>query len=51
MGGFLSDEGKIVVHRPAKENPPDPLGLKLLWDREYGQSRIVVFMHEDEDEE
>ena len=51
MGGFLSDDGKIVVHRPAKENAPEPLGLKLMWDREYGQSRIVVFAHEDEDEE
>ena len=49
MGGFLSDDGRVVVHRPAKENPLDPLGLKLLWDREYGQSRIVVFMHEDEE--
>ncbi|MGH2754616.1 MAG: 16S rRNA (guanine(966)-N(2))-methyltransferase RsmD [Actinomycetota bacterium] len=51
MGGFLADTGRIVVHRPAKENPPDPLGLKMLWEREYGQSRIVVFTHEDEEEE
>jgi 16S rRNA (guanine966-N2)-methyltransferase len=50
MGGFLADDGKIVVHRPAKENPPDPLGLKVLWDREFGQSRIVVFTHEDEED-
>jgi len=50
MGGFLADNGKIVVHRPAKENPPEPLGLKILWEREYGQSRIAVFTHEDEEE-
>jgi 16S rRNA (guanine966-N2)-methyltransferase len=49
MGGFLSDEGRVVVHRPGKENPLEPLGLKLLWEKEYGQSRIVVFMHEDEE--
>lgn len=47
-GGFLSDDGRIVVHRPAKESKLKPLGLKLQWDREYGQSRIYVFTHEDD---
>jgi 16S rRNA (guanine966-N2)-methyltransferase len=49
MGGFLSDDGRIVVHRPSKENRSQPLGLKLLWHREFGQSQIMVFGHEDED--
>ena len=49
-GGFLSDEGKVVVHRPAKENPLDPLGLKMIWERDYGQSKITVYGHEDEDD-
>ncbi len=49
--GFLSDEGKVVVHRPAKETPIAPLGLQLVWDRDYGQSRILVFSHEPEEEE
>lgn len=51
MGGFISDEGRIVVHRPAKESELEPLGLKLLWSREYGQSRLMIFTHEDEEEE
>src|SRR3990170_3867947 len=48
MGGFLSDTGKIVVHRPAKEAKLKPLGLKLEWEREYGQSKLLIFCHEDE---
>ena len=50
MNGFLSDEGRIVVHRPAKEGKLKPLGLRLLWEREYGQSRILVFAHEEEED-
>jgi 16S rRNA (guanine966-N2)-methyltransferase len=50
MFGYLSDEGKILVHRSAKENPLKPLGLKSVWERDFGQSRLVVFMHEDEEE-
>lgn len=49
--GFLSDEGRIIVHRPGKENVIEPLGLKMMWDREYGQSRIMVFCHEEDEEE
>ena len=49
MGGFLSDEGKIVVHRPAKEAQLKPFGLDIEWEREYGQSKILVFCHEEED--
>lgn len=47
MGGFLSDEGRIIVHRPAKESQLKPLGLNLVWEREYGQSRVLVFCHEE----
>lgn len=50
MNGFLSDDGRIVVHRPAKEGKLKPLGLKLMWEREYGQSRILVFSHEEEED-
>ncbi len=49
MNGFLSDDGRIVVHRPAKEGQLRPLGLALLWEKEYGQSRILVFGHEEEE--
>lgn len=49
MGGFLSDEGRIVVHRPAKESQLKPLGLKMVWEKHFGQSRAVLFTHEDED--
>ncbi len=50
LGGFLSDEGRIVVHRPARERKLKPIGLKLSWERDYGQSHIYVFVHEDVDE-
>lgn len=50
-GGFLADDGRIVVHRPAKENVLDPLGLELVWERDFGQSRVMVFTHEDEEED
>ena len=48
-GGFLSDEGRIVVHRPAKESRLEPLGLEVVWEREFGQSNLLVFTHEEED--
>jgi 16S rRNA (guanine966-N2)-methyltransferase len=50
MNGYLEDEGRIVVHRPVKERRLHPLGLKLVWERDFGQSHIYVFTHEDEDE-
>jgi 16S rRNA (guanine966-N2)-methyltransferase len=46
--GYLADEGRVVVHRPAKESRLVPLGLQLTWEREYGQSHIYVFAHEQE---
>jgi len=49
LGGWLSDEGRIVVHRPHKEAKLNPLGLNLVWEREYGQARLLIFSHEDED--
>ena len=48
-GGFLSDEGRIVVHRPGKEAKLRPFGLVVEWEREYGQSRLLVFRHEDDE--
>ena len=48
MGGFLSDDGRVGVHRPQKESQLKPLGLKLVWEREFGQARVLIFCHEDE---
>jgi 16S rRNA (guanine966-N2)-methyltransferase len=48
MGGYLADDGRIVVHRPAKETTLRPLGLDVVWERDYGQSHIYVFTHEQE---
>jgi 16S rRNA (guanine966-N2)-methyltransferase len=45
-GGWLSDDGRVVVHRPAKDSRIRPLGLQLTWERDYGQSHIYVFSHE-----
>ncbi|MGH2786609.1 MAG: 16S rRNA (guanine(966)-N(2))-methyltransferase RsmD [Actinomycetota bacterium] len=50
MGGWLSNEGRIVLHRPSKERRLNPFGLALIWEREYGQSSVYIFTHEDEDE-
>jgi 16S rRNA (guanine966-N2)-methyltransferase len=47
-GGFLSDEGRVVVHRPAKDSTLQPLGLEVIWERTYGQSHVYVFAHEQE---
>lgn len=47
-GGFLSDEGRIVVHRPHKEAQLKPFGLKKMWEKDYGQSRLLLFKHEEE---
>jgi 16S rRNA (guanine966-N2)-methyltransferase len=49
MNGYLEDEGRVVVHRPVKDRRLKPVGLKLLWERDYGQAHIYVFTHEDED--
>lgn len=50
MGGWLADDGKVVLHRPAKERALKPFGLKVQWERDYGQSHITVFCHEEEEE-
>jgi 16S rRNA (guanine966-N2)-methyltransferase len=47
-GGFLADDGRVVVHRPAKDGRLTPLGLHLAWERDYGQSHIYVFTHEQD---
>jgi 16S rRNA (guanine966-N2)-methyltransferase len=47
--GFLADDGRIVLHRPAKERPPQPFGLQCVWEREYGQSAVYMFTHEEEE--
>ena len=48
MGGYLSDDGRVVVHRPKKDTPLRPLGLELRWERSFGQSNAYVFGHEEE---
>jgi 16S rRNA (guanine966-N2)-methyltransferase len=48
-GGWLADEGRVVLHRPSKERKLQPFGLKVMWEREYGQSVLSIFTHEDED--
>jgi 16S rRNA (guanine966-N2)-methyltransferase len=48
MGGFLADDGRIVLHRPQKERQLKPLGLALDWERDYGQSTVQIFIHEEE---
>jgi 16S rRNA (guanine966-N2)-methyltransferase len=48
--GFLADDGRIVLHRPAKEKTLHPFGLKVAWQREFGQSQLMIFEHEDEDD-
>ena len=48
MGGFLTDAGRIVLHRPQKERQLKPLGLALDWERDYGQSTVQIFIHEEE---
>jgi 16S rRNA (guanine966-N2)-methyltransferase len=49
MGGWLADDGRVVLHRPVKDSRFDPFGLKIVWQREYGQSQIYVFAHEEEE--
>jgi 16S rRNA (guanine966-N2)-methyltransferase len=48
--GFLSDDGKVVMHRPGKESRLSPLGLVTVWERDYGQATVSVFAHEDEEQ-
>lgn len=50
MGGWLADRGRVVLHRPERERKLHPLGLTLDWEREYGQSRLHIFIHEEEEE-
>ena len=48
--GYLADEGRVVVHRPMKESRLIPLGLDLIWERDFGQSHLYIFCHEEEEE-
>jgi 16S rRNA (guanine966-N2)-methyltransferase len=49
MGGWLSDEGRIVVHRMSKDFKLDALGLQVVWQRTFGQSTVLVYTHEEEE--
>jgi 16S rRNA (guanine966-N2)-methyltransferase len=49
-GGWLADDGRVVLHRPTKERRPQPFGLQIFWEREYGQSTVYMFKHEEEEE-
>lgn len=49
-GGFLADDGRVVLHRPAKERQSEPFGLRVSWRREFGQSQVVVFCHEEDED-
>ena len=49
-GGWLSDEGRVVLHRPGNERAPQPFGLQTIWERKFGQSQVWVFAHEEEPE-
>jgi 16S rRNA (guanine966-N2)-methyltransferase len=49
-GGFLADDGKVVMHRPGKESKLSPFGLEVVWERDYGQATVSVFSHEDEEQ-
>ena len=48
-GGYLADDGRVVLHRPGKEKTLKPFGLDLEWERDYGQATVFVFAHEEED--
>lgn len=50
MNGWLADSGRVVLHRPARERALEPLGLKREWSRDYGQSNVSLFCHEEEAE-
>jgi 16S rRNA (guanine966-N2)-methyltransferase len=50
MGGWLSDEGRVVVHRPLKERSLDAFGLEVMWERDYGQAHLYIFRHEENEE-
>jgi 16S rRNA (guanine966-N2)-methyltransferase len=50
MGGFLADDGRIIVHRMTKDMRLHPLGLDLSWERAFGQSNLMIFVHEEEEE-
>jgi len=48
MGGWLSDDGRVVVHRMSKDFRLDALGLQVIWDRTFGQSTVLIYSHEEE---
>lgn len=48
-GGWLADDGRVIVHRPTKESQLKPLGLQMVSEKDYGGARILLFTHEDED--
>jgi 16S rRNA (guanine966-N2)-methyltransferase len=50
MGGWLADDGRVVVHRPLKESTLDAFGLEVVWERDYGQAHLYVFCHEEDED-
>lgn len=49
MGGWLSDDGRVMVHRMSKDFKLDALGLQVIWERTFGQSTVLIYSHEEED--
>jgi 16S rRNA (guanine966-N2)-methyltransferase len=50
MGGYLADNGRVVLHRPSKEKRQQPFGLRPVWEREYGQATLYIYEHEEDEE-
>ena len=42
---WLAEDGYLVIEREAMGDLPDPEGLKLLQQRDYGRSRIAIYQH------
>ncbi len=40
---WLADDGYLVIEREASGNLPDPYGLELVQQRDYGRSRIAIY--------
>ena len=49
MEGWLADNGRVVLQRPGKETRLAPLGLEVCWERDYGQSALYIFCHEEKE--
>lgn len=48
VGGYLADQGRVIVCRPQRDWRLEPLGLQKIWERALQDRHVSAFAHNEE---